>query len=139
MTTKQEEQIIWRRGKLLVELFLQDMEPDFFVEAIAPGLIYDYLIGFINKDGGLNQCAIEVKATEQTIDNKCRIQRSVFNHLANSNIPVFLFVVDVKQNAIFYARLTVNLQITGGTQFVTIPVTLIDDNSKVEIRKMMAG
>lgn len=140
MTTalKHSDQI-GRRGELMAELFLQELEPEFVAQATAEDFGFDFLVGFANQHGGINSYPIEVKATEQPVAAEYTMERAVFDRLANSNIPVLLLVVDVKRNKLFFAWPTDDLNVTGGRQTVQVPVTPLDEESKSSLRARMAG
>jgi hypothetical protein len=130
---------IGRRGELLAELFLQELEPEFVAQATAEDFAFDFLIGFANRRAGINSYAVEVKATEQPVADEYQIERPVFDRLANSNIPVLLLVVDVKRNELFFAWPTDQLKVTRGRNSVRVPVVPIDDDSKSELRARMTA
>jgi len=142
MTNKQSSKayMVGRRGELIAELFLQDMNPSFVAKPTSD-LGYDFLVGFPNTNGGINNYAVQVKATEQPVPSRFPIQTTVYKCLAHSNIPALLIVVDVKQNLLFYAWLTP--EITKGrsreTHTIRIPVTEVNDLVKEELRKQLAS
>ena len=61
--------LVARRGELMAELFLQELEPAFVAQPVTD-FAYDFFIGFSKPDGGINTYAVEVKATEQPINGK---------------------------------------------------------------------
>jgi hypothetical protein len=99
-----KHEIIWRRGKLLAELFLQDLQPQNLME-VSDNPIFDYFAGFRTKAGALITIGVQVKATEQPIRDAYPLQvsRPRLEDFTNSNIPVLFLIVDVKENQIFFA------------------------------------
>ncbi len=123
----------------MAELFLQELEPDFVAQATAEDFAFDFLIGFSNTSGGINTYAVEVKTTEQPVHNTYQLPRRVYDYLAHSNMPLLLLVVDVKQNAFFYAWLNQDLNVKSESQYVSVPVTRIDDETRALLRQQMAA
>lgn len=139
MKDRVKAEIMGRRGELLAELFLQDLGAEFVARPTAD-LGYDFFVGFNNSDGGLNVAAVEVKATERPVKSRFPIEKRVFRRLANSNIPVLLLVVDVKENQLFYALpddCTAGEDPGGNT--VSIPLTLVDETTKRELRHLLGN
>ncbi len=58
-----------RRGELLAELFLQDLNPEFVARATGD-VGYDFLVGFRNSRGGVNNISGVVKTTERLVQNR---------------------------------------------------------------------
>ena len=105
MTTKKSKaHIIERRGQLIAELFLQDLNPS-FVARPTSDFGYDFLIGFPNTGGGINNCAVRVEATERPVPPRFPIDAETYRLLAHSNIPALLIVADVKRNRLFHAEI----------------------------------
>lgn len=129
----------WRRGELIAELFLQELEPEFVAQSTADDFAFDFLVGFGNKKGGVNTYAVEVKATETLIKDTFRVPRHLFNRLAHSNIPLILLVVDVKQNKLFYAWPSKDTNIRPGAGTIAIPVTPVNEETRKQLRAQMAG
>lgn len=129
----------WRRGELMAELFLQELEPEFVAQSSADDFAFDFLVGFANKDGGVNTYAVEVKATERPIKDTFRVPRDLFNRLAHSNIPLILLVVDVKQNTLFYAWPSEDSDVKPNVRTVALPLTRLNDESRAQLRAQMAG
>ena len=123
----------------MAELFLQELEPEFVAQSTAEDFAFDFLIGIANKDGGVNTYAVEVKATEKPIRDTYLLPRNVFDHFTHSNLPLLLLIVDVKQNAFFYALPTQDLDVSSTGHSVAVPVTRIDDESRESLREKMAG
>ncbi len=128
--------LVARRGELMAELFLQELEPAFVAQPVTD-FAYDFFVGFSKPDGGINTYAVEVKATEQPVNGKYRMPANQYLYLANSNIPVLLLVVDVKRNRLFYAWPAADL--AHGSVFMTIPVVEISDEVRAKLRKQLAG
>lgn len=139
MSTSQKEKLIGRRAELMAELFLQDLEPEYVAQATDEDFGYDFLVGFANKQGGTNTYAVQVKATEQPVNDKCRLPRHLFDRLAHSNIPVLLLVVDVKRNSLFYAWPRDEPKAKSRTGLVSVAVQRVDEVSKAALRNRMAG
>jgi len=139
MTTTSKSEIVERRGELLAELFLQDLNP-LFVAQPTDDIAFDFFVAFENPEGGINTAAIEVKATERSPDQGYSLPVSVFDRLSHSNIPVLLLVVDVKQNSIHYAWLEPEL-LPEKTPFkqITVPVHEVTDEAKSAIRRRLSG
>ena len=136
--THANAQIIGRRGELIAELFLQDLHPS-FVAKPTPDFGYDFFIGFPNAYGGINNYAVEVKATERPVPSRFSLNTDVYERLANSNIPALLIIVDVKQNRLFYAWLTPqDIEGQQSTHTIKIPVTEVNDIVKEKLRKQLA-
>ncbi len=139
MTIKQSKAyMLGRRGELIVELFLQDLGPP-FVAKPTTDFGYDFFVGFSNVDGGINNYAVQVKATERPVPSRFPIQTTLYERLAHSNIPALLIVVDVKQNRLFYAWLTPECERRRGVHTIMIPVKEVDDIVKEELRKQLVG
>jgi hypothetical protein len=139
MSAQTRAEIIGRRGELLAELFLQDLQPA-FVARSTTDFAYDFFLGFANPYGGINISAVQVKATEHPVEARYRIQRSLYDHLAHSSIPALLLIVDVKQNRLFYAW--PDMEVADAQRRVTtitIPVLEIDKKVRQELREQLAG
>src|ERR1700728_1089139 len=95
--SKSPHEYVARRGALLAELFLEDLKPE-FVARTTGDVGYDFLVGFRNLRGGINNIAVEVKATERLVQNRFPLRRKLYQRFAYSNIPVLFIVVDVKDN-----------------------------------------
>ncbi len=130
--------IVGRRGELIAELFLQELNPSYVAQS-EPDFGYDFFVGFPNSDGGVNTYGVEVKATERPIRDSFRIRTSTFERLAHSNVPALLLLVDVKQNQLFYAWITPEgMKGRPSTNTIAVPVTQIDDAVKEELRRQLA-
>lgn len=131
--------MVERRGAILAELLLQELGAEFVARPTAD-LGYDFFVGFNNSDGGVNIAAVEVKATDRPVDSRYRLQKRLFRRLANSNIPVLLLVVNVKENRMFYALPGASEPSSdpdGNT--VSIPVMAVDEATKVELRNLLSN
>lgn len=127
--------VIERRGELFAELLLQDMEP-FFLARAAADVGYDFLAGFPNEDGGINNYAVQVQATEQPVTATVRADAEQYERLAHSNIPALLLVVDVKRNRLFYSWISPdNLQKHSTASSISVPVTELTEVVKEELRR----
>jgi hypothetical protein len=131
--------MVGRRGELLAELLLQEFGPAFVARPTAD-LGYDFFVGFPNSKGGINIAAVEVKSTEQPVKGRFPIPKRLYRRLANSNVPVLLLVVDVKQNRLFYALQKPDVS-DGGNEAnkMLVDLTEIDDKEKAELRSQLAG
>lgn len=137
MTVKSH--IIGRRGELIAELFLQELNPSFVAKPTSD-FGYDFFVGFPNIHGGVNNYAVRVQATERPVGSRFPIDKNTCHLLAHSNIPALLVVVDVKQNRLFYAWLTPEIsQGDDGAQKVGIPVMEVDDSAKEALRGELTG
>jgi Domain of unknown function (DUF4365) len=122
----------------MAELFLQNLEPT----SIARPPVdfgYDFLVGFANKEGGINYFAVEVKATDRFVPSLFIIDRRTYDLLAHSSIRGFLLVVDVKHNDLFFGwppRVDTRYQGSGS---VGIPMTKINDATKTELRQQLTA
>src|SRR5947209_6522600 len=98
------ESIKSRLAKLLVEGFLDELNPPHFVEAEGAGLGFDYVIAFRKPDQGLKYFAIEVKTTEEPLAGTFNFMtgRRFFDAARNSNMPTVIVVADTKRNEIYY-------------------------------------
>ena len=97
-----QSRLTQRRGQLLLELFLEDLNPLFATRSDADDFPYDYLVGFTNPRGGVNTYAVQLKATDGPVPARYPVPRSVHDRLANSNLPGLLVVVDAKADRLFY-------------------------------------
>jgi hypothetical protein len=138
MTTKEREQFITQRGELMAELLLQELKPRFIAHGGFDSESFDFLVGIPNEAGGVNSFAVEVKSTEQPVEDNLRVSREVFERFTQSNIPVLLLVVDVKQNTISYALVGSNADVVAGTRIVEIPIKRVDGASKRKIQQQLS-
>jgi len=82
MTIRQSRPyIIGRRGELIAELFLQDLNPS-FVAKPTTDFGYDFFVGFPNSDGGINNYAVQVKATERPVPSSVPISTGVIKSVS---------------------------------------------------------
>ena len=131
--TNTDRQVIARRGELLAELFLQDLKPDFIAQS-TPEIGYDFLMGFSNPRGGINNIPVEVKTTDHPPRGHFIIPKKQYDQFTHSNIPVLLLVADVKANTFYYAWLSPDIAESDVLDNkVRIRVTEIDDKSKGEL------
>jgi hypothetical protein len=130
--------LIGRRAELLAELFLQDLKPE-FVAQTSGNIGYDFLVGFLNSRGGINNFLIEVKATEHLGRRRYTVPRQLYDRAAHSNMPVLLLVVDVKENRFYNAWLKEDdASKSPNTNSVSVELTEIDDDTKEVLRKQIA-
>ena len=130
---------VGRRGELLAELFLQDLEPEFVARATKE-VGYSFLVGFRNSRGGVNNIAVEVKATEHVVQNRFPLGRKKYSRLAYSNIPVLFIVVDVKENRFFFTWISSDAVVTPpGSSVVGIRLTEINAGTRAQLREQLAS
>jgi hypothetical protein len=137
--TRTNTELIARRGELLAELFLQDLQPEFVARPVEE-FGYDFFAGFSNPRGGVNVVAVEVKSTEQPSNHFLVIPKAKYARWANSNIPVLLHVVDVKANDYFFAWPDPEMldQHPRSTN-VKVPLTALDDHSRGKLRNQLTA
>jgi hypothetical protein len=128
---------IGRRGELMAELFLQDLEPETIVRPKSD-LGLDFLVTFRNSKGGTNSFAVEVKSTGQDVQRSFGIDRKIYERLAHSNIPTLLLVANVKQNKLYSAWIDRHRS-QSGARTVMVPVAPIDDRTKTELRRKLTA
>jgi len=141
MTIKNSQgYMIGRRGELIAELFLQDLNPSFVAKPTSD-FGYDFFIGFQNANGGINNFAVQVKATSRPVPSRFPINAKLYKLLAHSNIPALLLVVDVKQNKLFYAWLSPGITKSGheAKKTMRIPVIEVNDLVREELRQKLAS
>jgi hypothetical protein len=128
--TRPHPELIARRAELLAELFLQDLEPE-FVARPTEDFGYDFFAGFRNPRGGVNIVAIEVKSIERPTSGFIKIKRTAYTRWVNSNIPVLVLVVNVKENDYHVAWPDPEvLKQDQESNVVKVPLTKIDDKSR---------
>lgn len=123
----------------MTELFLEGLQPRFVARVTNSDFVFDFLISFLNARGGINTYAVDIKSTEQPVTGKFELQKDLYNTLANSNLPVLLLVVDVKQNQIYYAWPHDNPELAPVGNSVRVPVRLIDDDARQQLISRMAS
>jgi len=141
MTVKTPEAyMIGRRAELMAELFLQDLNPDFVAKPTSD-FGYDFYLGFQNPNGGINNYAVQVKATSRPVPSQFPIKTRLYKLLTYSNIPAFLIVVDVKQNKLYYACFSPEMpkDFQETKTIIRIPVTEVNDLVKEDLRKKLSG
>jgi hypothetical protein len=137
--TISRSELVSRRGELLAELFLQELQPEFIARALA-NFGYDFFVGFRNPRGGNNVIAIEIKATENVLNGSFSVTKKLYGRWANSNIPVLLLVVNVKENRLFYHW--PSSEVASGSQAkvsMSIRLTEIDDAKKAELKDRLTA
>lgn len=128
--------LVTRRGELMAELFLQDLEPASLARP-PHDFGYDFLVAFTNSKGGMNTFGVEVRATERPVQSPFVIDRRTYDRLTHSTIPGLLLVADVKQNKLFLAwppRVDTG---HGESKAVSVPLIPIDGKSKEEVHKKL--
>jgi hypothetical protein len=93
----------YRRAELLAQLFLQDIGASVWTTHGDKGP-FDSIAVFHTKDKKLRMVAVEVKATDQPLDNEYGFQArpEAIRALRHSNVPVLFLVVDVKRNNVYH-------------------------------------
>jgi hypothetical protein len=93
-----------RRGKLLAELFLHQLEPDFVGDAGKEDIPFDYFVTISTPEKQIKTIAVFVQTTEEEIRNPWQVyfKEKVVPALQNSNIPVLLLIIDVKRGKVFF-------------------------------------
>ncbi len=135
--TRSKNEIVGRRAELLAELFLQELEPEFVARPSAD-FEYDFLVGFRNPRGGINNIAIEVKSTEQLARKQYSVSRRKYVRWAYSNIPILLLIVDVKENRFYYAWASPEVSSnTGDSETLRVELTEITDSTKADLLKKL--
>jgi hypothetical protein len=119
----------------MAELFLQELEPQFLSRPTSKDVGYDLLAGFINKKGGINTFAVEVRSTQHAPGARFLLPRRTFERFAVSNIPGLLLVADVKATRMYYAWLTSKRD--NGTATVSIPLKEVNDATKKQLLKQL--
>lgn len=94
-----------RRGTLIAEEFLLELEPD-RLSAMPDEkdqlFYFDYLAFFSTNDGTPITIAVIVKAKEQEIRGKFTFPAQEAGSLRRANLPVLIVAIDVKQNLVFF-------------------------------------
>lgn len=134
--THSNAELVARRGELMAELFLQGLKPTSLARP-PDDFGYDFLVGFVNRKGGINTVGVEVKATERLDRSSFVINRRTYDLLAHSTIRGLLLVADVKQNRLFYAwppRVDTRYR---GSGLISICLTEVDDKTRRELHKRL--
>jgi hypothetical protein len=132
--------LVERRGELLAELFLQELEPAFLTRATPADFTYDFLVGFTNTQKGVNTFGVKLKATERPVPSRAQLSPASFERLTHSNIPILLLVVDVKRNELYCAWLRSGSRIERTRTAVSVPVAKVDEAMKRELlRQLKSG
>ena len=121
----------------MAELLLQEFEPQFVSRPTTQDVGYDLLAGFLNRKGGINTFAVEVKSTERSPGMRFQLLRSTFDRFAHSNIPGLLLVADVKHNRMYYGWL--NSKKWSGSVSVSIPLVELNDETKSQLHAQFAA
>lgn len=140
-TATPRKQLVERRGELMAELFLEELEPAYLARPSVASheLGFDYFVGFKNPHGGVNTFGVVTKATEQPVHGKTRLKTPAFNFVANSNLPVLLLVTDVKRNQIFIAWPREIERPPSSATEVAIPLTPVDEAVRSDLKRKMAA
>ncbi len=137
-TTHTKNEFVGRRAELLAELFLQELEPEYLARPTTD-LTYDLLAGFRNVNGGINYIAVEVKSSVRMTQDRYPIQRSKYELWANSNIPVLLLIVDVKENRLYFHWPSKDLAESSKSQQLLVHLTRIDETTKEDLRRRLVA
>jgi hypothetical protein len=137
-TQRAKSEFMARRGELMVELFLQELGPEFVSRPTTADVGYDLLVGFLNKKKGINTFAVAIRAVERPLSARTRasLSRATADRLTHSNIPALLFVADVKQNKLFYAWLR-PAEKTPAKAEVTVEVHELDDSARTGLEAQL--
>jgi hypothetical protein len=137
--TRSKNEIIGRRAELLAELFLQELEPE-FVARPRDDFEYDFLAGFRNPRGGINNIAVEVKSTEKLAGKHYPISKRKYVRWAYSNIPILLLIINVKENRYYYAWASPEVSSdTGDSETLRVELTEITDSTKAALLEKLRG
>jgi len=120
----------------MAELLLNELGASSILRPAAQNVAYDLLVGFSNKQAGVNTFAIEIKATERPVQECYRMRFDSYARLANSNIPSMLLVVDVKRNRMYYAWLTARNE-NKSKQVVSISLNELNEVEKQKLKKQL--
>lgn len=123
----------------MAEMFLESLEPQFVAQSTNSKLVFDFFIGFLNPNGGINTFAVEVKATGRSIRGTYLLPANIYKILSNSNIPVLLLVVDVKENEFYYSWLSDKPEVSRLKNDVRVPVSKVDKESKSKLVHRMTA
>lgn len=96
---------IWyvqRRGELLAEQFLLDLQPDDIIANSSAAYPFDFIACFTKPNGSTVLIGVEVKTTQQKIDDRYPFPAEQATKLINSNIPILVVVVNVKANEVYF-------------------------------------
>lgn len=137
MTTNAK--LTMRRGELMAEIFLQELGALFVARPNFNDIVFDFIVGFKNKKGGINTTAVEVKSTSRPVTNSFVIKKKLYNNLAHSNIPAILLVVDVKNNQLYYSWPSEHQGASSLKDSVRIPVSIIDSEVKDSLSRKMSN
>jgi hypothetical protein len=128
---------IGRRGELMAELFLQELEPETIIRPRSD-LGLDFLVTFRNSRSGINSFGVEVKSTTQIVQLSFGIDRKIYDRLAYSNMQILLLIANVKQNKLYFAWIDESRRHSGAAT-VMIPLTPITDRTKIELRRKLTA
>lgn len=114
-----------RRATLIAELLFQDLGASFVARPDSDVLPFDFLVGFLNPNGGTNTFAVELKSTERPVNGQFTLKLKSARAFSNSNIPVIFLVVDSKQNQSWYAwGHEIESQLPPSSVLTTVTVSL---------------
>ena len=131
--------MIARRAELLTELFLQELQPLFVAQSTEESG-YDFIVGFRNPRGGVNNILVEVRSTERLARKRYPLPRKTFTKFAYSNIPSLLFVADVKENRLYYAWLTPDdKKLANDPNSVWVDLTEVNDDTKQALKDRLVA
>lgn len=139
MTTHNNVSLTGRRVELMAELFLHGLKPRFVAQATMSDFVFDFFLGFSNSQGGINICAVEVKSTERPLKGHYIMRAKQYQILANTNIPVLLLIVDVKENVFYYVWPRDQPDLSQLKESIRIPVTRVDDEARRALIARMTG
>jgi hypothetical protein len=99
----------------------------------------DFIVAFPNGQGGTNLSAVEVKGTDRPVGDAYPLDSKWYKRLAHSNVPSLLLVVDAKHNLLYHAWPKEDISPGPGARMIRVPITLIDDSAKEQIRERLSG
>lgn len=133
---KSREQMLSHRAELMAQLFFEELNPTFMSQP-TQDIGYDLLVGFQNKLGGINTFAVAVESTENLREKCFSVAEHKFLQIVRSNVPGILFVVDVKQNQIYYAWLSAAYE--SKSKAISIPLSELNAEAKKKLHEQFVS
>jgi hypothetical protein len=136
------------RAELLAQIFLEDLNPISVSRDVAWPMprgseqinLFDYTVTFAAPNGTLRLIAVEVKATERPIKDNHAFKADVIRKLASINVPVLILVVNVKNNAIYYAWARTAAEVLpedADTTTIHVPVKRADEHKEELLQEIL--
>jgi hypothetical protein len=130
-------ELLSRRAELMVELFLQELNPAFIAQP-SRDIGFDYLVSFPSRRGSSNTFGVAVKATTKHDAPVFAVSKRMYNQLAHSNSSAFLLVADVKQNKLYFGfPPKIDTRKTGST--IDVPLTQINSQTRKDLYKRLTA